>query len=93
MLAYPLHLTMRVEIPVTDAMLASKLPEYGIAGEPGKICSALRAIAVARIRAELHPNLKVARPMPRPRAAANVFPAARPAVDRKCLAANDLDEE
>lgn len=84
---------MRMDIQVTDAMLASKLPEYGIDGEPSEICSALLAVAVARIRAELHPNPKVARPMPRPRAAANVFPAARPAVDRKCLAANDLNEE
>ncbi|MFM0243828.1 hypothetical protein [Paraburkholderia sediminicola] len=84
---------MHVDIPVTDAMLARKLPEYGIDGEPSKICGALRAIAVARIRAELHPNPKVARPMPRPRAVASAFVSPRPAVDRKCLAANDLDEE
>jgi Arc/MetJ family transcription regulator len=84
---------MRADIQVTDAMLANKLPEYGIDGEPSKICSALRAIVVARIRAELHPNPKVSRPMPRPRAVVNAFVSTRPAVDRKCLAANDLDEE
>jgi hypothetical protein len=84
---------MRAEILVTDAMLASKLPEYGIDGEPNKICSALRAIAVARIRAELHPNPKVARPAARTRAAlVKPFPA-MPAISTKCLAANDLDKE
>ncbi|MFP3564731.1 hypothetical protein [Paraburkholderia sp. SIMBA_030] len=84
---------MHADITVTDAMLASKLPEYGISGEPSKICSALRAIAVARIRAELHPNPKVSRPIPRPRAVVKAFVSTRPDIDRMRLAANDLDEE
>lgn len=84
---------MHAEILITDAMLASKLPEYGIDGEPSKICSALRAIAVARIRAELHPNPKVLRAAPRPRAAFSKPVSTMPVISTKCLAANDLDEE
>lgn len=84
---------MRAEMQITDAIFAAKFVEYGFHGEPQKASPAARVMVLARYGAELHPNPKVARPMPRARAAANVFPAARPAVDRKCLAANDLDEE
>lgn len=84
---------MRTDINVTDAMRARKLEELGIATHPDSVSPAVRAVVEAAIRAQLSPNPRVCRPTPQPRPAARVIPQAKPAVDAKRRAANDLDEE
>ena len=75
-----------------DELLTPVCLEFGMRS-PHEMNPAERATAQLIARARMNPNPKVSRPVARPRAVANAFPSARPAVDRKCLAANDLDKE
>lgn len=83
---------MRIDIHVTDAMRARKLEELGITAAPESVAAPIRAVIEAAIRAQLSPNPRVFRSAPcagisRP------ISRAKPAIDAKRRAANDLDEE
>lgn len=75
---------------IPDERLAPMCEALGLE-PPDRLCPAMRAMVQARQRAVDHPNPRVQRQAPMPRARVPLPVPAAVAVDRKRIAANDLD--